>query len=81
MEILLLYPEAHIPPTEFKTAEEYRDYMADNNGRRPNEIATYAGVYVQSLEEQGIANWLWRHTVDFNYERRMQTRDEDGSVR
>lgn len=81
LEILLLYPKAHIPPAEFKTAEEYRDYMADNNGRRPNEIATYAGVYVQSLEEQRIANWLWLHTVDFNYERQIQTRDEDGSVR
>ncbi|MBM3928560.1 MAG: DNA helicase UvrD, partial [Sphingomonadales bacterium] len=81
VEILLLYPKAHIPPAEFQTAEEYREYMADNNGRRPKEIATYAGIYVQSLEEQRIANWLWLHTVPFEYERQIQTRNEDGSVR
>ncbi|MFD1033125.1 UvrD-helicase domain-containing protein [Sphingomonas hankookensis] len=81
VEILLLYPKAHIPPAEFKTPEEYRDYMADNNGKRPKAIATLSGDYVQSLEEMRIANWLWMHTVDFQYERQTQTMDEDGSPR
>ena len=81
IEILLLFPKAHIPPDEFSTDEEYRDYMADNNGKRPKEIATYPGIYVQSLEEQRIVNWLWLHTVEFEYERQTETRDEDGTAR
>lgn len=81
IEILLLFPKAHIPPAEFRTAEEYRDYMADNNGKRPKEIATYPGIYVQSLEEQRIVNWLWLQTMEFEYERQTETRDEDGTAR
>lgn len=81
VEILILYPKAHIPPAEFKDEASYRAYMADNKGRRPKEIGTYSGEYVKSLEEQTIANWLWLNTVDFEYERRSKTQDEDGSDR
>lgn len=81
IEILILFPKAHIPPAEFRTAEEYREYMADNNGRRPKDIATLAGVYVQSLEEQRIVNWLWMHMIEFEYERQTETSDEDGTPR
>lgn len=83
VDLLLLHPKADIPVSEFKTIEEYESHVADSNGKRgaQNKIGTLAGYYVRSLEEQRIANWLWRNSVGFEYERQMQTRDEDGSPR
>ncbi|WP_245704914.1 UvrD-helicase domain-containing protein [Belnapia rosea] len=81
VDLLTLYPKADIPAAEFDTPEDYVRYIADANGKRGSGICTLAGVYVKSLQEQSIANWLWRHSVEFEYERQMQTRDEDGSVR
>jgi DNA helicase-4 len=81
LEVLLLYPKADIPPSEFESPEEYRRYIADHNGERPGSIRTFSGNYVKSLQEESIANWLWLHTVDFKYEYQIETQDEDGKVR
>lgn len=81
IDLLSLHPKADIPATEFETPEEYERYIADATGKRAGEIATLGGIYVKSLQEQTIANWLWRNSVDFEYERQMQTQDEDGSPR
>jgi DNA helicase IV len=81
VDLLSLYPKADIPVTEFASSEAYAHYIADPNGKRGGGIGTLAGIYVKSLQEKSIANWLWRHSVNFEYERQMQTRDEDGSIR
>ena len=81
LDVLLLYPKADIPPAQFDTLEDYQRYIADNNGKRPESILSHSGIYVKSLQELKIANWLWQHSVNFEYERRTQTLDEDGSSR
>lgn len=83
VDLLLLHPKADIPVSEFETIAEYERYVADSNGKDigQKKIGTLAGYYVRSLQEQRIANWLWRNSVGFDYERQMQTKDEDGSPR
>lgn len=81
LDLLSLYPKADIPATDFASPEEYARYIADGSGKRKGGIATLAGVFVKSLQEKSIVNWLWRQSVEFEYERQMETRDEDGSIR
>ena len=44
-------------------------------------VGTLAGISVRSLQERKIVNWLWRHSVEFEYERQIETQDEDGASR
>lgn len=78
-DLLSLYPKADIPLEAFPTDEEYRRYIADNGGKRPDSIGTLVpNLYVKSLQERRIVNWLWRHTVDFEYERRIRIPKGEG---
>lgn len=71
-DLLSLYPKADIPLSAFKTDEEYRRYIADHNGKRPEDIGTLVPhLYVASLQERRITNWLWRKNVAFEYEKRF----------
>jgi DNA helicase-4 len=84
VDLLLFYPQADIPAAVVEgpgSPADYERYLAEASGKRGGEIPTLAGIFVKSLQEQRIANWLWLHSVDFAYERQMATRDEDGSVR
>lgn len=77
-DLLSLYPKADIPVTAFKTDEEYRRHIADNDGQRPEDIGTLVPhLYVASLQERRIVNWLWRKNVDFEYEKRFRIPKDD----
>ena len=72
-DLLSLYPKADIPLAAFKTDDEYRRYIADHNGQRPEDIGTLVPhLYVASLQERRIVNWLWRKNVEFEYEKRFR---------
>ena len=72
-DLLSLYPKADIPLAAFKTDEEYRRHIADHNGKRPEDIGTLVPhLYVASLQERRIVNWLWRKNVEFEYEKRFR---------
>ncbi len=72
IDLLTLYPKADIPLTAFRTDEEYRRYIADHNGKRPEDVGTLVPhLYVASLQERRIVNWLWRKNVEFEYEKRF----------
>ncbi|MDW9364873.1 AAA family ATPase [Sinorhizobium meliloti] len=45
------------------------------------EFGSLSGVTVKSLQEQKIANWLWLHSVAFEYERQIKIENEDGTFR
>ncbi|HIV77462.1 MAG TPA: UvrD-helicase domain-containing protein [Candidatus Sphingomonas excrementigallinarum] len=78
-DLLSLYPKADLPLEAFSTEEEYKRYIADNGGKRPDSIGTLVpNLYVRSLQERRIVNWLWRHTVDFEYERRIRIPKGEG---
>ncbi len=60
MFIRLLYPA--INPFDFKTVQEYEEYVRDN------EYRTLKGEQVRGYQELLIANWLYLHSVDYEYE-------------
>jgi DNA helicase IV len=81
IDLLSIYPKADIPASEFSTIAAYQRYIADSDRKRGDGLLTLSGTYVKSLQELSIANWLWRKSIAFEYERQIQTHDEDGSIR
>lgn len=81
VNLLVLHPTAAAIEEVFDTERDQQRYLT---ARRQNEtatIGTLARIYVKSLQEQIIANWLWLHSVPFQYERQVPIQGEDGSVR
>lgn len=70
-ELLVLYPKADIAVDVFDSEEDYRQYISDRAQRDGGTISTLSGIYVKSLQEQRIANWLWLNSVPFEYERQI----------
>lgn len=81
IDLLVLHPKADIPETVFDTKADYRRYISARVEKGAATIGTLAGIYVKSLQEQMITNWLWLHSVDFQYERQIEVHDDDGSIR
>jgi len=81
IELLVLYPKADIPASVFYSDADYNRYIAARRRGGEASIGAFGGVYVRSLQEQTIANWLWLNTVEFEYERQIATQDEDGTIR
>jgi DNA helicase-4 len=77
-QLLVLYPKADIPIEVFDSEEDYRRYVSDRNRRDGATISTLPGVYVKSLQEQRIANWLWLNSIPFEYERQVLIGEEGG---
>lgn len=80
-QLLVLYPKADIPIEVFDSEEDYRRYISDRNRRDGATISTLPGVYVKSLQEQRIANWLWLNSIPFEYERQVLIGEESGEQR
>lgn len=81
IDLLLILPKADIPAESFESESEFRSYIADRVDRSGKTVGTLAGVYVKSLQEQRIANWLWSHSVKFEYERQISFEEDDGNRR
>lgn len=80
-DLLVVHPRADIPAEVFDTEADYRRYVSDRLRKGEATIGSLAGVIVRSLQEQKIVNWLWLHSVAFEYERQIAVEDEDGTVR
>lgn len=81
IDLLSILPKADIPAEVFDSEADYNRYIADRNDKGGSTIGTLADVYVKSLQEQRIANWLWVHSVEFEYEKQISFKEEDGSER
>nr|WP_246708250.1 UvrD-helicase domain-containing protein [Rhizobium laguerreae] len=81
IDLLVLYPQADIPVSVFDSNADYHRYISARRRGRDVSIGALGGVYVKSLQEQTIANWLWLNTIEFQYERQIATEGEDGTVR
>ncbi len=81
IELLALYPKADIPASVFDSDADYKRYISARRRAGEASIGAFGGIYVKSLQEQTIANWLWLNTVEFEYERQIATQDEDGTIR
>lgn len=80
-ELLVLFPKADLPIESFDSEDDYQRYITDRAQSSGGTVSTLAGVFVKSLQEQTIANWLWLHSVPFEYERQFSFREKDGNRR
>ncbi len=80
-DLLVVHPKADIPAEVFDADVDFRRYVSDRLKRGSATIGSHSGVIVKSLQEQKIANWLWLHSVAFTYERQIEVKDADGTLR
>lgn len=80
IDLLVLHPKADLPAEVFDTKVDHERYLSVRRRRGNATIGTMAGVYVKSLQEQTIVNWLWLHSVEFEYERQIAVEDENGAT-
>ena len=81
VDLLVLHPKADIPAEVIDTEADRERYLSVRRRRGHATIGTLAGTYVKSLQEQTIVNWLWLHSVEFEYERQIAIEDENGAIR
>ena len=81
IDLLVLHPKADIPAEAFDTKADHERYLSVRRRRGNATIGTMAGIYVKSLQEQTIVNWLWLHSVEFEYERQIALEDANGAIR
>ncbi|MER9474610.1 UvrD-helicase domain-containing protein [Mesorhizobium sp. M0520] len=80
IDLLVLHPKADISAEVFDTRADYERYLSVRRQKGRATIGTLAGNYVKSLQEQTITNWLWLHSVEFEYERQIAVEDENGAI-
>lgn len=81
VNLLVLHPKADIPAQVFGSKEDYERYLSVRRRDGNATIGTMAGIYVKSLQEQTIVNWLWLNSVEFEYERQIPIEEENGEIR
>jgi len=81
IDLLVLHPKADIPAETFDTDADFRRYTSDRVVKGQATIGSLSGIVVKSLQEQKIVNWLWLHSVAFEYERQIEVQDDDGAER
>ncbi|NTH53711.1 UvrD-helicase domain-containing protein [Agrobacterium rhizogenes] len=81
VNLLVLRPKADIPAEMFDSKADYERYLSVRRRNGNATIGTMAGIYVKSLQEQTIVNWLWLHSVEFEYERQIPIEEENGEIR
>jgi len=81
IDLMVLHPKADIPAETFDTDADFRRYISDRVVKGHATIGSLSGTVVKSLQEQKIVNWLWLHSVEFEYERQIAVQDDDGSER
>lgn len=81
VNLLVLHPKADIPAETFDSKADYDRYLSTRRRKGNATIGTMAGVYVKSLQEQTIVNWLWLHSVEFEYERQIPIEEDNGEIR
>lgn len=77
IELLILHPKADIPREVFDSDTEFERYVSERRSRGRASIRALGDIYVKSLQEQSIANWLWLNSVEFEYEKQVAVDDVD----
>jgi DNA helicase-4 len=69
--LCLIAPIAAPNPDAFRTEEDYQKTVANKMRLKTHAqgFPTLSGQTVRSFEEIAIANWLWLHGVEFEYEK------------
>ena len=77
IELLILHPKADIPREVFDSDTDYERYVSERRSKGRASIRALGDIYVKSLQEQSIANWLWLNSVEFEYEKQVAIGDVD----
>lgn len=77
IELLILHPKADIPREVFDSDSEFERYVSERRSKGRASIRALGDIYVKSLQEQSIANWLWLNSVQFEYEKQVAVEDFD----
>lgn len=77
IELLILHPKADIPREVFDSDTEFERYVSERRSKGRASIRALGDIYVKSLQEQSIANWLWLNSVEFEYEKQVAVDDVD----
>lgn len=80
IDLLVLHPKADIPAEVFDTKADHERYLSVRRRKGSATIGTMAGVYVKSLQERTIVNWLWLNSVEFEYERQIAVEDGNAAI-
>lgn len=78
IELLVLHPKADIPREVFDSDTEFERYVSERRTKGKASIRALGDIYVKSLQEQSIANWLWLNSVAFEYEKQVAVDDDGG---
>ena len=81
LQLLTVFPKADMPKESFDSVADYERFISDRKSSTNKTVGTLAGVYVKSLQEQRIVNWLWMHSIHFKYERQVRIDEGDGTHR
>lgn len=81
INLLVIHPKADIPAEAFDSKADHDRYLSVRRRKGNATIGTLANIYVKSLQEQSIVNWLWLNSVAFEYERQIPIEEEDGTIR
>ncbi|WP_232843143.1 UvrD-helicase domain-containing protein [Allopontixanthobacter confluentis] len=81
IDLLTIFQKADLPVESFDSEDDYRRYIADRIDKSSATVGTLAGVFVKSLQEKRIADWLWVNSIQFDYERQISVSDADGTIR
>lgn len=81
VNLLVLHLKADIPAEVFDSKADYERYLSARRRKGNATIGTMAGIYVKSLQEQTIVNWLWLQSVEFEYERQIPIEEDNGEIR
>lgn len=77
IELLILHPKADIPREVFDSDTDYERYVSERRSKGRASVRALGDIYVKSLQEQSIANWLWLNSVEFEYEKQVTIVDDD----
>lgn len=71
VELLVVHPKADVPREVFDSDAEFERYINETRRKGRASIRALGDIYVKSLQEQSIANWLWLNSVSFEYEKQV----------
>lgn len=78
IELLVVHPKADIPREVFDSDAEFERYVSERRTKGRASIRALGDIYVKSLQEQSIANWLWLNSVVFDYEKQVAVNESEG---
>ncbi|WP_245294759.1 UvrD-helicase domain-containing protein [Rhizobium rhizosphaerae] len=77
IEMLTLFPTASSGDEIIDAAEDEQRYREARASGAKATLQSLSKKTVRSLQERKIANWLWVHSIDFEYEKQFEYLDEN----